>query len=199
MDVEDLQLQNYITSTIVLVRNAASARSRGVELDLQWLTPWEPLSLRASGAIADAAFKDYPNAPGPRGTTQDASGKRLPYAPQQQFSLTPELRFPFRLPDVPLVGARDLVFASAFDLNYFGDLFLDGDLDPNTKQDAYLLMNGRVAIRNADESISLGVAVENLTDNDVMTFTTDAASFPGAYMGSQLTQRNWYLELRIAF
>ena len=199
MDVEDLQLQNYITSTIVLVRNAASARSRGVELELQWLTPWEPLSLRANGAIADAAFKDYPNAPGPRGTIQDASGKRLPYAPQQQFSLTPDLRFPFRLPGLPWIGERDVVLASALDVNYIGDLFLDGDLDPNTKQDSYILMNARVALRNADETISLGIAVENLTDNDVMTFTTDAASFPGAYMGSQLAQRNWYLELRVAF
>ncbi|MGH7803596.1 MAG: TonB-dependent receptor, partial [Candidatus Binatia bacterium] len=201
MDVEDLQLQNFISSTIVLVRNAASARSRGIELDAQWLTPWQPLSLRASGALTDAAFKEYPNAPAPRGSgaNQDLSGERLPYSPQQQFSLTPELRFPFDTPELPLLGTRGLVVATALDVNYIGDLFLDGDLDPNVHQDAYSLMNGRLALKNATETLSLGLVVENLTDNDVLTFTTDSTLFPGGYMGSQQTQRNWYLEARVAW
>ena len=152
------------------MRNAASARSRGVELELQWLTPWEPLSLRANGAIADAAFKEYPDAPGPKGTNQDLSGERTAVrAAKINATPTPELRFPFRSPMSRSSAPRDLVFASALDVNYIGDLFLDGDLDPNTHQESYILMNGRVAIRNADESISLGVAVENLTDNDVMS------------------------------
>src|SRR5207245_1066156 len=91
-DVDDLQLQNYVSTTIVLVRNAASARSRGVELELRWLSPWELFSIRGSGALTDAVFTDYPNAPAPRGSgspNQDLSGKRLPYAPQRQLNATP--------------------------------------------------------------------------------------------------------------
>jgi iron complex outermembrane receptor protein len=199
MDVDDLQLQNYVSTTIVLVRNAASARSRGIELDLQWLTPWEPLSIRGGGALTDAVFTKYPNAPAPRGSgspNQDLSGKRLPYAPQRQVNATPELRFPFRVPSLPFVGGRPLVFRTALDVLYRGDLFLDGDLDPKTRQDAYVLLTGRLALANADENLSLNLAVENLTNNDVMTFATDSSFFPGGYMGSQEFQRNYYVEAR---
>ena len=66
-------------------------------------------------------------------------------------------------------------------------------------QDAYVLLNGRLALRNASETLSLGVGVVNLTNNDVMTFTTDSTNFPGAYMGSQLAQRNWYVDVRYAW
>ncbi|MGH7899228.1 MAG: TonB-dependent receptor, partial [Candidatus Binatia bacterium] len=62
MDIEDLQLQNLV-GTVVQVRNAASARTRGLELDFQWLTPSEQLSFNRSGAYNDAKYKSNPNAP----------------------------------------------------------------------------------------------------------------------------------------
>jgi iron complex outermembrane recepter protein len=200
MDVDDLQLQNYVSTTIVLVRNAASARSRGVELELRWLSPWEPFSVRGSGALTDAVFTDYPNAPAPRGSgspNQDLSGKRLPYAPQRQLNATPELRYPFRTPAaLAFLNTPQLVFTTAVDILYRGDLFLDGDLDPKTRQDGYVLLTGRLGLANASENLSLNLAVENLTNADVMTFSTDSSFFPGGYMGSQEFQRNFYVEAR---
>jgi iron complex outermembrane receptor protein len=199
MDVDNLQLQNYVSTTIVLVRNAASARSRGIEAEVQWLSPWEPFSIRGSGALTDAVFKRYPNAPAPRSSSspnQDLSGKRLPYAPQRQLNATPELRFPFAVPALPFAFPSRLTFTTALDILYRGDLFLDGDLDPNTRQGDYVLLTGRIGLANADENMSLNVAVENLTNADVMTFTTDSSFFPGGYMGSQEFQRNFYVEAR---
>ncbi|MGH7818824.1 MAG: TonB-dependent receptor, partial [Candidatus Binatia bacterium] len=202
MDVDNLQLQNYVSTTVVLVRNAASARSRGLEVEFQWLTPWQPLSIRGSGALTDATFTKYPNAPAPRGSgspNQDLSGERLPYAPERQLNATPELRFPFTAPALPFVGSPKLMFTSAADILYRGSLYLDGDLDPNVLQDDYVLLNGRVGLANETEDLGLSLGVENMTDNDVMTFTTDSTLFPGAYMGSQQVQRNWYVELRYAW
>ena len=192
MDVDNLQLQNFVSSTIVLVRNAASARSRGIELDFAWLTPWQPLSLRASGSVASAVFKSYPNAPAPRGSAnpqQDLSGKRLPYAPERQLTATPELRFPIKAPSLPFIGARDLVLVSAVDVQYFGSLFLDGNLDPNVLQNDYVVLNSRLSLENADETLSVSIGVDNLLNDDVMTFSTASSFFPHAYMGSQLYQR----------
>jgi iron complex outermembrane recepter protein len=199
MDVDNLQLQNFVSTTIVLVRNAASARSRGIELEFRWQAPWEPFSIRGAGALTDAIFTKYPNAPAPRSSSspnQDLSGKRLPYAPQRQLNATPEIRLPFPTPWLSYFGVSRLVFNTALDILYRGDLFLDGDLDPNTRQDDYVLLAGRLGIANADENLSFNVGVENLTNADVLTFTTDSSFFPGGYMGSQEFQRNYYFELR---
>ncbi|MGH7897169.1 MAG: TonB-dependent receptor, partial [Candidatus Binatia bacterium] len=43
MDVDNLQVQQFLGGTTVIVQNAAAARSRGVEVDFDWLTPWRPL------------------------------------------------------------------------------------------------------------------------------------------------------------
>ena len=67
------------------MRNAASARTRGVELDFQWLTPWEPLAIRGAGAFTDGEFVSFPNAPplaGSSAKTQDLSGRAMPFAPE---------------------------------------------------------------------------------------------------------------------
>ena len=85
--------------------------------------PWEPLSIRTSAALTDAKFKKYPDAPAPRGhgSSQDLSGKRLPYAPEQQVSATPEVRIPFTGPELPFFGSH-LLFVGALDVQYIGGL-----------------------------------------------------------------------------
>src|SRR5947207_1966679 len=83
------------------------ARSRGVEMDFQWLTPWEPLSIRSAGSFTDARYRDFANAPAPRSFSsneQDLSGRTMPFVSKWQFNVTPELRFPLRGRNLPWVG-----------------------------------------------------------------------------------------------
>jgi iron complex outermembrane receptor protein len=196
-DVDDLQLQNTL-GALVTVRNAASARSRGLETDFRWLTPWPPLSVRGSGALTDGKFKSVPDAPPVAGSgadSQDLSGKRMPFVPQRQLNMTPELRFP--LPAPAILGAwlaRGLSLVTAVDLLYRSDFFLDSDLDPHTRQDDYVMLNGRIGFAAADEALALTLSVDNLTDANILEFQTDSILYPGGYVAFQEFQRTWGLQ-----
>jgi len=202
-DADNLQVQNLV-GAVVEVRNAASARSRGVELDYRWLTPLEALSVSGGGAYTDARFKDYPNAQAPRGSgsaTQDLSGKRMPFVPQWQTNATPTLRLPFAVPRASLLERLPprLALTTAVDILYRSGQFLDQDLDPHTHQNAYVLLDGRIGISNVDDTLSLSFAVRNITNADVFEFVTDSTFFPGGYMAFQEFQRNYTAEVRYRF
>ena len=77
--------------------------------------------------------------------------------------------------------------------------FLDQDLDPHTRQDAYVLLDGRLGISNLEETLSLSFAVRNITNADVFEFVTDSTFFPGGYMAFQEFQRNVSAEVRYRF
>ncbi len=201
-EVEDLQVQQFLGGTTIVVRNAGGARSRGLELDFQWLTPWEPLSLRGAGALTDGVFQDFPDAPAPRsfgpGAEQDLSGERLPFLSERQLALTPELRFPFDGASVPALGAwlpRDMALTTALDVLYRSSVYLDVDLDPATLQDDYVLLNGRLSLAGLADALTLSLAVENIADEDVLQFATDTPVFNG-FMVLQEYGRTAWMELR---
>jgi iron complex outermembrane receptor protein len=197
MDVDDLQLQNTL-GALVQVRNAASARTRGIELDFQWLTPWEPLGVRGSGALTDGKFKEFSNAPPVAGSgedSQDLSGRDMPFVPERQLNLTPEIRFPVQTPS--MLGAwlpRDLAFITALDVLYRSEFFLDSDLDRHTLQDDYVMLNGRLGFSTADDALALVLAVDNITNADVLEFQTDSILYPGGYVSFQEFQRTWAVQ-----
>ncbi len=199
MDVDDLQLQNT-RGALVQVRNAASARNRGIELDFQWLTPWEPLAVRASGALTDGKFGSFPNAPAVAGSgqdSQDLSGRDMPFVPERQLNVTPELRFPIPAPESFFPGGLKLVAAA--DVLYRSEFFLDSDLDPHTLEDGYVLLNARLGFTTLHDALSLTLSVDNVTDADVLEFQTDSLLFPGGYVAFQEFQRTWGVQARYAF
>jgi iron complex outermembrane recepter protein len=199
MEVEDLQLQNTL-GALVQVRNAGSARTRGVEVDLQWLTPWEPLAIRGSGAFTDGEFEEFPNAPpiaGSSATSQDLAGREMPFVPDWQMNLTPELRFPVPSPISYFEGG--LVLIGAVDVLYRSEFYLDSDLDPHTLEEGYVMLNGRVGVATDDGKISLTLSVDNVTDADVLEYQTDSLLYPGGYVAMQEFQRTWGLQAKYAF
>jgi iron complex outermembrane recepter protein len=201
MEVDDLQLQN-LTGGFVQVRNAASARARGIELDFRWLTPWEPLSVRGGGALTDARFRNFKNAPAMAGsgqTEQDLSGKRMPFVPKTQLIVTPELRVPFHTPALAQTAdwlPPHMAVTIALDVLYRSSMYLDSDLDPKTLQDEYVKLNGRIFVVPADEKWSLGFAVDNLSNVDALEFATDSLVFPHAFSTFQEFQRRYTVEVR---
>ena len=200
MDVEDLQLQDLV-GTLVTVRNAASARSLGVELDFDWRTPWERLGVQGAAAYTDARFDDYPNAVATVSSgaaRQDLSGRRLPFIPEWHVNASPTLR-------VPLDGAlaivpRDLELTIALDALFETNLYLDGDLDPVARQDAYALLHGRIGLGLAGGAWALTIRGTNLTDAEAGQLVSDLPIFfPGGYFATQEPQRNWTLEVAVRF
>ncbi len=200
MEVDDLQLQSF-SGPLVVVRNAASARSRGLELDFQWLTPWRLLSIRGAGSLTDARFLEYPDAPAPgsaESRSQDLSGRRLPFAPKRQLTVTPKLEIP--LPSTwPLLGTLGIdrpVLTVALDVIHRSNLYLDGDLDRQAFQDDHTLLNARLVVAAFEERWTLSLAGTNLTDAGVLDFVADNVLFPGAFNTRQEFQRSFSVELR---
>ncbi|HKY92023.1 MAG TPA: TonB-dependent receptor [Nevskiaceae bacterium] len=200
MTAKDLQLQTLVGAS-VLVRNAASANSRGVELEGQWLTPWEPLSVSGSAAYTRGRFREFENAPAPASSpddTQDLSGRRLPFSPKLQFALIPRLEFPVGTYDWPYVP-KWLVFTTALDILYRSAAYLDIDLDPNTRQESYTLLNGRIVLSNAAGTVSLVGSVNNILDEDALEYATDSLLYPGGFVSMQEFQRTYGVELHFSF
>ena len=89
---KNLQQQVYEGAALVTV-NAAAARIRGVDLDIE-TRPVSALTLAAGAEFLDAKFISYPNAPiystGSLGqllsTPGDAAGERIPYTPRFSFN-----------------------------------------------------------------------------------------------------------------
>lgn len=190
-EMDDLQLQNSLAGAIVQVRNAAAARTRGFEFDFDWLTPWELLTLRGSGAFTDGKFTDYTDAPAIFGSgvsSQDLSGRRMPFVSKLQFNLSPELRLPLPI--------RNFELSLALDALYRSDFYLDSDLDPNTLQGDYVMVGARLGLAKSDGSLSLAVLVDNITDKNVLEYKVDSPIFPGGYATMQEFGRSVAIQAR---
>ncbi|MGH7899640.1 MAG: hypothetical protein ACREQQ_16925, partial [Candidatus Binatia bacterium] len=151
----------------------------------------------------DAKFKSFPNAPAPVGsgqTNQDLSGRRMPFVSEIQSNVTPALRFPVvDLVPVPAFVPRDLAVTAALDVIYRSNLYLDSDLDPRSRQDEYVMLDGRVRFTTFDGALSLAVLVDNILDEDVFELAVDSLLFPGGFRVLQEFQRTYGVEMRYSF
>lgn len=74
----------------IVTQNGAEASSKGFELDLA-VRPAEGLEIKAGLGYQDSAFGDFPNAIiDTTGNTTDASGNRLPLAPEWSYNVSAE-------------------------------------------------------------------------------------------------------------
>jgi outer membrane receptor protein involved in Fe transport len=106
-DFENLQVNSFNGTTARFeVRNAASANTKGIEIDGRW-APTDRWMLGFSGGYNDAVYTSFPNgqcgaiqardwaAAGNPGTCRvDISGRRPAFAPEWQASLFPQVEFP---------------------------------------------------------------------------------------------------------
>ncbi|HEY1077621.1 MAG TPA: TonB-dependent receptor [Fontimonas sp.] len=181
------------------VSNAAAARSSGLEADMLWLTPWEPLSIMASVGLLDARYDEYDSAPAPvrnpqtgelqLGATQDLADQRIAFAPRTTGTLTPMLNF-------PLFG---LMAKLAADVIYQGDQYTDTDLDENTHVDAYVKYGARIVLSDAQDRWSLTLGGTNLGDKRVLNQVIDATFFPGSYFAQQASGRQLFAAVSVNF
>jgi outer membrane receptor protein involved in Fe transport len=179
-----------------VVRNAASSRSQGLELDAEWLTTPE-LHFSAHATYLDATYTNYQNVTPtalqkfcatsyvlpdcsaytqPVSAFQDLSGKPTDYAPKWGGNVSAS--YEFALPhDLKLTTEVTELFASAF--------FLDPTDDPNIEQNSYTRTDARVSLQTRDGRWAFDVIGKNLTDRTIEIF---GSNYPLS-LGSTIVQK----------
>lgn len=182
MDFTDLQQSAYDPDQrTFLTRNAAKARSEGVELELQIL-PTAELSLSASVAYLDARFEDYPGAPCLSYETvaqcdssdpaslaaHNIAGLPLLFAPEWSGNVG----FNY---DTEVSGLRLVMGANAqFRSEYF---IADGYSPIWGAQDGWMKLDARIQIGELDDRWNIALVGRNVNDEH----TRGAAiRFPGS-------------------
>ncbi len=182
---DNLQVSTFLDNSFVVL-NAAQARSRGVELDLNWLPPIDGASIYGSVGFADAKYKSYPNAPARTDSdedTQDLSGKRLALAPRWTASLVPA----YRIPLDASFGA-----AVAVDVLYKSTRFLDIDDDPRKVQPATRLYNARLMIDHPGWGWTATLAAHNITNVQIYDQIIGQPLAPGNFVAFRTDRGRYY-------
>lgn len=152
------------TRTVALV-NAASARIRGIETDIDF-APTDWLTLRASHAFLDSRFNEFviPSEFGvPPGGTPDLAGTTLSRTPENSFTLAADLEFPL---------SNFGFFGINASYRYESFTFSDVATATISRIDDFGIVDGRVWFETADRHWRLSAWVENLNDELIPTSIT---------------------------
>lgn len=180
-DYDNLQVSAFDPiSNVTVTRNAATARTRGIELESQARLS-RGLSFNASAAYLDAKYLDFPGAsclfgaptpPGGGVCLQNIGGTRIPRAPRFTASGSFVLDTPVS-GDLRAVGAATIAYRSSYDL--------DDTLNPFARQDRFAKIDLRAGIASA--RFEAAVLVRNLTNRLTSSyalgtpFTTGSEAF----------------------
>lgn len=198
---DQLQITGYdgFQSTL---ENAGTARSRGAELETQFVLPGG-LFATFNAAYLNGRYVDYATAVCAVGDTEnvqddgdptttdtcDYSGGRLSYAPDWSASLL-------------LSGEWDigwgLMLNSGLDISYQDDVLFQTDNDPDDSQEAYTLYNASLGIRDVDNAWRLTAFMENITDERYLVAGGDLSIIEG-HWGSMAPPKNMKIALSVSF
>ena len=197
-DVDDLQVSSFVGVSFV-VSNAAEMRSKGVELETQ-LALTDEVEVGGSIMYLDSKFESFANAGCTiyqtagweldSGCQQDLSGQTTPFAPEWSGAVYVAYERPL---------GSSLVLRMRADSVYKDEMFLDGDLDPNTLQDGYFKINAHVAIGAADDLWEVSLYGRNLTDETTYSFVLDSPASAGIYGAWIEEPLVWGMQLRYNF
>jgi len=133
MDINDMQVDEYVEASTVIKTNAAKATSKGIEASLNFRAS-DNITLFAGASYNDIKFDKYHN-----GYT-DYSGNRTGMAPKYDFNIGATYR------------ADSGYYASA-DITGFGKTYLDSANEYT--QDAYELVNAKIGYEQKNYDIYL--------------------------------------------
>ena len=150
------------------IENAASATIRGVELDVEAI-PYRGVRLRLSATRLDAGFGHFTSIDPiyPERGEQDLTGNRLPQAPEWQFNVSGEYRFPISRA-LELTARADYKWQSEIDFDLFNNAL-------NT-QGSYGLLNASLSLCTMDDKWVLTAWARNALDERYVSSSLTAAS-----------------------
>jgi iron complex outermembrane receptor protein len=178
-DFSNLQVSTF-NGTSLVVSNAASARSKGIEAEVNWkVTP--DLQLNASGALLRARYRDYPTGPctivqqlntvGP--CVQDLSGRTLERAPDESGVFNVTYRLPLSSIPFDITLAGDAIYSSSY--------HTVNDLDPVGFQKGFWMLNGRIGLSDKNDRWSAALVGKNLTNKAYLYSGNDVFQFAGSH------------------
>ncbi len=168
-EYSDFQLNTFL-GTSFAVRSIPEVTSQGVDADFLWFTPVRGLSVQSGFTYADTKYgkQAIPNDPG--NALVLLPGSRLSLAPK--YSLSGSLSYEHPVGDSMKarfnIGAK---YSSAY--NTGSDLF------PPKVQDAYTVVNARIALGSSDDKWTAELWAQNLLDEEYAQ-----VAFNGTLQGS---------------
>lgn len=167
-----------------IIQNAAKARIKGVELELQ-VRPTDALRIEAGLGYLDAEYRRVDIRALNAGVTTDT---RLQNAPK--WTLSSSVAYDFDIGDRGTLTPR-------VDWSYRSRVYNDAINTPQLVQDGYHLLNASVGY-NDTAGWSLNLGVKNLT-KEVYLGSGYADSFGGIVEGVYGRPREWYLSAGYSF
>lgn len=167
-EVDDFQDRSFDGISFSF-QNAGDIRSQGVEIEGGW-HPTRHFALDAAFAYLDATYLSNLNAPGLPActgtptcpTTQNLSGKTLPFAPKIQFSVRPSIT------NIELGG--DFTGTVRTNFSYTSHYLTTNDNNPQSVSPRRLLIDASVEVAN-EKGLKISIFGNNLTNRQYATYT----------------------------
>lgn len=160
-DITDFQDRAFDGLSFIVL-NAGEIRQQGLELDLNW-TPVDSLRLVAGLGYLDSEYLRFQGAPGlPGGPVQDLTGERRNFSPEWQASVAADWTGRF---------ASDLEWFAGASYSWLDDQNVGAvsNNNPQSIQESYGLLNGRLGIRDAEGQWDITLFGSNLTEEGYCT------------------------------
>lgn len=193
---------NAAGAPVNFVRNAASSRAQGVELEAQAVLT-DIFRLSASGTYLESTYRNYPNAGAtyaqqfaairagrnPSAAVQDLSGADTLYAPRWSGTVTGTLTVP--VSSVNLTAEATGIFSSRYHTIF--------TLDPLADQGAYSRLDARVSIEAINGRLAFDIIGKNLTNTSILTFSGYQPNSRGSFFQDRQPFRNVAFQVRYKF
>lgn len=180
-EYEDLQFSIFNGGLAFLVDNASGVDLTGFEFEGRWQLT-DNLLLSGGGGWLDFEYTDFEDGPcdiyaqaaaggGLAGCTADLTGATGPNAPELSANATLDWR-------APISDGLELQFSGT--VVYEDSFFVSPDLDPLLEQDAYTKLNLRAGLASLNDTWSVALIANNVTDETTFHYGTDVPLLPGA-------------------
>ena len=172
-DYTDFQL-NTFTGLQFIVTSLPQVVSQGVDVDMVWYTPYEPLSLQGGFTYAETTIEDFGTAL--QFFRPERENDTLSFAPKWSTSLSATYEQP--------LGA--LLLRANLGARYTSEYNTGSNLDPRKMQDAMTLVNARIGLGAEDQKWAVELWAQNLTDEEYYQVAFDA-TLQGSSAGAVAT------------
>ncbi|WP_440877581.1 TonB-dependent receptor [Thalassotalea sp. PLHSN55] len=192
---DDLQVSEFNGNAFV-VKNAAKTQVQGLEIDTRWMIndAWD---LSANLALLDFEYQHYIAAsPTVRQAellgmeSQDLSGQTGAFAPKYSGNIA--LNYHTEV-------ASGYPLSANLSVNFSDDYFLEQDLDPISKQDAYYKVNFRIELSDVDDAWRIALLGKNLTDEQTFAQANDVPVISYAHRFLTERPRSFHLQASYNF
>jgi iron complex outermembrane receptor protein len=161
-DYQDFQL-NTFTGLQFVVTSLPQVISQGADIDMLWYTPIRQLSLQSGITYAETTIEDF-------GTAlvffrPERQDDTLSFAPELSASLSATFEQPI---------GRNYMFRTNVGARYTSDYNTGSNLDPRKIQESITLVNARLGFGTTDQTWTVELWAQNLTDEEYFQVAFDA-------------------------